>query len=99
LQFGFLLAHPLIAHRLVLGRIRVDLGAVERHVPKLHQSSPPDSPSARQQNPLFPRQAPSICITTMRENTSNQQRSVGSKMLFETSLAVHVDVFAIPFVQ
>jgi hypothetical protein len=28
-----------------------------------------------------------------------QQRSVGSKMLFETALAVHVDVFAIPFVQ
>ena len=41
----------------------------------------------------------SICITTMRENTSNQQRSVGSKMLFETALAVYVDVFAIPFVQ
>jgi len=34
-----------------------------------------------------------------RENTSNQQRSVGSKMPFETALAVHVDVFAIPFVQ
>jgi len=36
LQLGLPLAHALVAHRLVLGRIRLDLGAVERHVPELH---------------------------------------------------------------
>jgi len=36
-------------------------------------------------------------VTTIRENTSNQQ--VGSNMRFETALAVHVDIFAIRFAQ
>jgi hypothetical protein len=40
LQLGLPLANALVAHRLVLGRIRLDLGAVERHVPELHQSGP-----------------------------------------------------------
>lgn len=31
--------HTLVAHRLVLRRVRLGLGAVERHVPELHQSS------------------------------------------------------------
>ncbi|RWL75890.1 MAG: hypothetical protein EOR69_31230 [Mesorhizobium sp.] len=31
------LLHALVAHRLVLGRVGLDLGAVERHVPELHQ--------------------------------------------------------------
>src|SRR5262249_47967855 len=35
LQFRFPLLHALVAHRLVLGRVGLDLGAVERHVPEL----------------------------------------------------------------
>ena len=37
LQFGLPLVHALVAHRLVLGRIRLDLGAVERDMPEPHQ--------------------------------------------------------------
>ncbi|ESW76192.1 hypothetical protein X772_32340 [Mesorhizobium sp. LSJC280B00] len=38
LELRFPLLHALVAHRLVLGRVGLDLGAVERHVPELHQS-------------------------------------------------------------
>ena len=38
LQLRFPLLHALVAHRLVLGRVGLDLGAVQRHVPELHQS-------------------------------------------------------------
>src|SRR5439155_5613812 len=36
-QFLFCLAHPFIAHRLVLGRVGFDLRPVQRYVPQLHQ--------------------------------------------------------------
>src|SRR5439155_21547424 len=32
------LFHALVAHRLVLRRVGLDLGAVERHMPELHQT-------------------------------------------------------------
>ncbi len=40
LQFLLGLAHPAVAHRLVLGGIRQDLGPVQRHVPQAHQPGP-----------------------------------------------------------
>jgi hypothetical protein len=39
-QLRFALLHALVAHRLVLGGIRLDLAAVERNVPELHQPGP-----------------------------------------------------------
>ena len=39
LKLCFPLLHALIAHRFVLRRVRLDLGTIERHVPKLHQAS------------------------------------------------------------
>src|SRR6476660_8013771 len=33
-KLRFPLLHPIVAHRLVLGRVRLDTGAVERHVPE-----------------------------------------------------------------
>ena len=39
LELRFPLLHALVAHRLVPGRVGLDLGAVQRHVPQLHQSS------------------------------------------------------------
>ena len=38
LKLCFSLLHALVAHCLVLRRIRLDLGPVERDVPKLHQA-------------------------------------------------------------
>ena len=38
LKLRFPLLHPLVAHRLVFRRIRLDLGAVQRHMPELHQA-------------------------------------------------------------
>jgi hypothetical protein len=40
MQLSLPLAHALVAHRLVFGRTRLDLGAVERRVPELHQPGP-----------------------------------------------------------
>ncbi len=37
-KLRFPLLHALVAHRLVFGRVRLDLGAVERDVPELHQA-------------------------------------------------------------
>ena len=44
LQALLVLLHPVVAHRLVLARVRVDLRAVERDVAQLHEACPPSEP-------------------------------------------------------